>query len=65
MASFTPTRWECLPLDDLDKLLDELDSSIPIDKLRAAAFNFFLPVILQRKLLKFDVLSCDGLYVHR
>jgi hypothetical protein len=38
MASFPPTRWECLPLEDLDKLLDELDSSVPMAKLRAAAF---------------------------
>jgi hypothetical protein len=38
MASFPPARWECLPLEDLDRLLDELDSATPIAKLRAAAF---------------------------
>jgi hypothetical protein len=38
MATFPDACWECLPLDDLDKLLDELDSSTPIANLRAAAF---------------------------
>jgi hypothetical protein len=38
MAAFPPSSWECLPLEDLEKLLDELDSSTPIAKLRAAAF---------------------------
>jgi hypothetical protein len=38
MASFPPARWECLPLEDLNRLLDELDSATPIAKLRAAAF---------------------------
>jgi hypothetical protein len=38
MESFPPTSWECLPLADLNKMLDELDSSVPVAKLRAAAF---------------------------